>query len=214
MLTIKDNILLKIVQDADKSFETLVIPKSLALTVLVNSHNLWGHAGTNKTYSLIKRDFYWQEMCKGIDKFIQHCHIYKQHNLQKQSYSCIHIKLPKRSFGFIALDLIGSFHPSSKENTYVLTCMCLLTNYPIRIPIPDKTAEQLSKLTYNTFMPPWWIPYLNNIWWERLQEWTLSGSCTQIWNQTSVWRPHHAQSNDILEIFHILQKFHSFKSLC
>ena len=32
------------------------------------------------------------------------------------------------------------FITGSKGNSYVLMWMCLLTNYPIAIPIPDKTA--------------------------------------------------------------------------
>ena len=55
-LTVNDNILFKVVQNEDKSFKALVMPKYLALTILVNCFNLQGCAGTNNTYSLIKRD--------------------------------------------------------------------------------------------------------------------------------------------------------------
>ena len=83
--TIKENTLLKIIQDANESCDAFVLPKTLALTILVNCNNLQGHAGTNKTYPLVKRDFFWKGMCKDIDKFIQNYHIFRQHNLQKQS---------------------------------------------------------------------------------------------------------------------------------
>ena len=46
------NILYKLIQDDDKSFEDLGVPKSLALTILVIPHNYHGHVGTNKTCSL------------------------------------------------------------------------------------------------------------------------------------------------------------------
>ena len=46
--TTKDNILFKIIQDVDKPFQAILIPTFLALTILVNSHNLQGYAGTNK----------------------------------------------------------------------------------------------------------------------------------------------------------------------
>ena len=61
-LTIENNTLFKAVQDIDKSLEAFVIPKSLALTILVNSSNLQGKAGTCNTYSLIKIDFFWKGM--------------------------------------------------------------------------------------------------------------------------------------------------------
>ena len=51
------------------------------------------------------------------------------------------MKPAKCPFNSIALDLIEPFQPSSKGNIYVLTGMCLLTNNPIAICTPDKTAN-------------------------------------------------------------------------
>ena len=57
------------------------------------------------------------------------------------SYSYILIEASKMSFDSIALGLIGTRHSGSKHNKYDITCICLLTNYPIVIQIPDKTVE-------------------------------------------------------------------------
>ena len=129
--TIKDDTLFKIIQDVSKSFEALIIPKSLTLTLLVTLHNIQGHIGTKK--------FLLEKMHEYIDKFIQNCHIGNIISKKKQ-YICINIKPPKRPLDSIALEVIVTFHLSSKENTYVPTCMCPLLNFPITIPIPDKTA--------------------------------------------------------------------------
>ena len=113
-------------------------------TILINLHHLQGHAGTAKSYSLIKREFFLKGMCKDIDKFIQNCNTYKQHNLQKQSHSYIHMTSGKRPFDSIVSDLVGPLHlHSSKANSYILTCMCLLTNCPIAIPIPNKQMVKI-----------------------------------------------------------------------
>ena len=113
-------------------------------TPLINSHHLKGHARTTKSYSLIKREFFWKGMCKDIDKFIQNCNILKQHNLQNQSYSYTHMTPGRGPFDSISYGLVWPFHPlSSKCNSYILLCMCLLTNYPIAIPIPNKQAETI-----------------------------------------------------------------------
>ena len=42
-----ESILYKLKQDHDKSFETLVVPRSLTLIILINSHSYQGLAGTN-----------------------------------------------------------------------------------------------------------------------------------------------------------------------
>ena len=62
-------------QDGNKSFEVLIIPRSLIPAMLINSHHLQGHAGTTKSYSLIKMEFIWKGMCKDIHKFIQNCNM-------------------------------------------------------------------------------------------------------------------------------------------
>ena len=148
---VKDSTLFKLIQDANKSFEVLIVS--------VNFHNLQENAGTNKIYSIIKRDFFWKGMY--IDKFIQNCHICRKHNLQKQSYSFIQ-KLPKRLFDSTALYLIGSFHLSYKINTIVPTYVCLLVNYSIVIPIQVKQLKQLSTLPSIHICNNWWFPYSHN----------------------------------------------------
>ena len=45
---------------------------------------------------------------------------------------------------FIAMDLIGEFHPaSSKGNRYALTAICMLTGFTFCIPLKSKTAEDV-----------------------------------------------------------------------
>ena len=45
---------------------------------------------------------------------------------------------------FIAMDLIGEFHPaSSKGNRYALTAICMLTGFTFCIPLKSKKAEDV-----------------------------------------------------------------------
>ena len=45
---------------------------------------------------------------------------------------------------FIAMDLIGEFHPaSSKGNRYVLTAVCMLTGFTFCIPLKSKCTEDV-----------------------------------------------------------------------
>ena len=83
-------------QNGDKSFKALMVLRSPIPFILMNLHHLQGHMGTIKLYNLIKREFYWKGMHKYIDKFIQDCNICKQHNLQKESYSYIHMTPGKK----------------------------------------------------------------------------------------------------------------------
>ena len=48
---------------------------------------------------------------------------------------------------FIAMDLIGEFHPaSSKGNRYALTAVCMLTGFTFCIPLKSKHTEDVIKV--------------------------------------------------------------------
>ena len=60
------------------------------------------------------------------------------------------MKTPCGHFIAVACDVTGSFTPPSYESdSYVLTSMQLLTNFPLAIPISDKSAEMVAQ-TYLT----------------------------------------------------------------
>ena len=54
-----------------KDFCALVIPKAWRYTILVETHDKMGHQGNNRTYSLIKRQYYWKGMAKDVKDYIQ-----------------------------------------------------------------------------------------------------------------------------------------------
>ena len=51
-----------------------------------------------------------------------------------------------RPMDFIAMDLIGEFHPpSSQGNRYALTGICMLTGFTWCIPLKSKKAAEVSR---------------------------------------------------------------------
>ena len=49
-----------------KEYKAIVVPKVIIKTVLTEMHEHFGHFGIDKTYSLIKRYYYWPKMIKHI----------------------------------------------------------------------------------------------------------------------------------------------------
>ena len=57
-----------------------------------------------------------------------------------------HFSSPPQPMEFIAMDLIGEFHPaSSKGNRYALMAVCMLTGFTFCIPLKSKCAEDVIK---------------------------------------------------------------------
>ena len=69
-----------------------------------------------------------------------------KHNIKVQQIQKEHFKVPPQPMEFIAMDLIGEFHPpSSKGNKYALMAVCMLTGFTFCIPIKSKKAEHVMK---------------------------------------------------------------------
>ena len=68
---IHNGLLYRYASDHSKDFCTLVIPKAWRYTVLVETHDKMGHQGNNRTYSLIKQQYYWKGMAKDVKNYIQ-----------------------------------------------------------------------------------------------------------------------------------------------
>ena len=70
---IHNGLLYRYVSDHSKDFCALVIPKAWKYMILVETHDKMGHQGNNRTYSLIKRQYYWKGMAKDVKDYIQRC---------------------------------------------------------------------------------------------------------------------------------------------
>ena len=68
---IHNGLLYRYASDHSKDFCALVIPKAWKYTILVETHDKMGHQGNNRTYSLIKLQYYWKGMAKDVKDYIQ-----------------------------------------------------------------------------------------------------------------------------------------------
>ena len=91
---IHNGLLYRYASDHSKDFCTLVIPKTWRYTILVETHDKMGHQGNNRTYSSIKRQYYWKGMAKDVKDYIQRCPACRQEKAQVQSYPLHMTEIP------------------------------------------------------------------------------------------------------------------------
>ena len=65
---IKDKILRRYIIDGDNTYETTVVPKALTAQILRMAHYELGHNGTYRTYTLLKRLYYWKGLKPSVEK--------------------------------------------------------------------------------------------------------------------------------------------------
>ena len=141
---IKDKILKKYTMDGDNTYKTTIIPRALTSLILRMAHDEFGHNGTHRTYTLLKRLYYWKGLKPSVEKHIKMCYQCQRRNKQAAKYATLHFDVATFPMHFISMDLIGKFHPpTSRKHRYALTVICMLTGYVFCVPLKTKAAEEV-----------------------------------------------------------------------
>ena len=123
-------------------------------------------------------------------------------------------EIPDRPFDKIVMDLVTDFTESNKGNKHILTIIDLLMGWLEAIPIPNKSADTITKAFIRHYLPRHLCP-----------QFILSDNGTEFKNQTfdrvmkdlGIKRifsaPYHPQSNGKLETFHKFLK-PTLKTMC
>ena len=139
MYMMENNILKRKLVDNGLLYTPIVVPDILKDCLLILAHNKQGHNGLRRTYSSLKNRYHWKGMKKSV---YQHCTNYQvcaKHNIKTQQLKNEHFSSPPQPMEFIAMDLIGEFHPaSSKGNRFALSTVCMLTGFTFCIPLKSK----------------------------------------------------------------------------
>ena len=141
---LKDNILKRKVIENGILHTPILVPDILKETLLILAHDKAGHNGFRRTYMSLKIRCYWKGMKKSIHEHCTWCQVCAKHNIKTQQLRNEHFSSPPQPMEFIAMDLIGEFHPaSSKGNRFTLTAVCMLTGFTFCIPIKTKKPEDV-----------------------------------------------------------------------
>ena len=131
-----------------KEFKATVVPKSLIKTVLQEMHDHFGHFGIGKTYSLVKRYYYWPKMIKHIQAHVDSCSLCRREKLHAEKYQLQTTEIPKKPFAKVSVDLIVELPVSHSGNKNILVMTDHLTGWPIATAIPDKEATTVANAIY------------------------------------------------------------------
>ena len=102
--------------------KSTVMPRALTTQILRMAHDDLGHNGTHRTYTLLKRLYYWKGLKPSVEKHIKMCYQCQRRNKQVVKYATLHFDVATFPMQFISMDLIGEFHPpTSRKHRYALT---------------------------------------------------------------------------------------------
>ena len=153
-----NDLLYKHAMDATQKFLALVIPKSWHFTVLIKVHEKLGHQGINRTYHVIKQQYYWKGMNNDICKYTAKCVLYKRERAKMQMYPLQMMHILDWPFDKIAIDLITELNITTSGNQHNLTIIDHLTGWPEAFPIPNKKADTIVCVFISNYLPTHMCP--------------------------------------------------------
>ena len=140
----ENNILKRKLIDNGLLYTPIVVPDVLKDSLLILAHDKQGHNRFRRTYASLKNRYYWKGMKKSVYQHCTHFQVCAKHNIKIQQLKNKHFSSPPQPMEFIAMDLIGEFHPaSSKGNRFALTAVCMLMGFTFCIPLKSKHAEDV-----------------------------------------------------------------------
>ena len=147
--SLQEGILYRRVIEGGQSFQAIYMPRtseSLIQAILQTAHDKSGHNGFPRTYSAIRRLYYWKGIKGDVLQHCRNCYTCQLHKTAAVKFDAKHFKPSLKPMDFIAMDLIGEFHPpSSQGNRYALTGVCMLTGFTWCIPIKSKKATDVAR---------------------------------------------------------------------
>ena len=84
--------------DNVKEYKAVVVPKILIPTILKEMHDRLGHFGVSKTYSLIKRYYFWPKMIKHIQRQVEKCSLCRREKMTTDKYQLETTEIPHQAF--------------------------------------------------------------------------------------------------------------------
>ena len=150
LFTMENDILKRLLMVNGLLYKPVVTPSILKDCLIMLAHDEQGHNGFKRTYGSLQTVYYWKGMKRQIQLHCRRCRTCARHNVTAQEFNKEHFAVPTQPMEFIAMDLIGEFHPaSSKGNRYALTAICMLTGFTFCILLKNKTAEEVVKVYLN-----------------------------------------------------------------
>ena len=142
MFVIEKCVLYRLWMEHDKTFKSILVPTVLRDALLTLAHQHSGHNGAPRTYSALKREYYWPGMCKDVFRHCKACYECKLQNQGQPDEDFKHVTVPELPMEMICMDLVGPISRVTwSGNRYILTVIDMLTGYMVAVPIPDKKSE-------------------------------------------------------------------------
>lgn len=135
----------------NKGRRRLIVPKENRIKIMEAYHDtpFGGHQGIDRTTDIIKERYYWKNMDKDIENYVQTCKKCNERKTSAIDRAPVPMKITTpltRPFQKVALDIVGPLPKTHAGNQYILTFQDHFSKYPEAFPLPDQKATTIAKI--------------------------------------------------------------------
>ena len=153
--TMENNILKCKIIDNRLLYLPIVVPDILRDCLLILAHNKQGPNGFRWTYTSLKNRYHWKGIKKAVHQHCTNCKVCAKYNIKTQQLKNEHFSSPPQPMEFIAMDLIGEFHPASSKRQQICTHGSVHVNrFHILYPTKIQTCRGCDKSLHRPYMLP------------------------------------------------------------
>lgn len=132
----------------------VMIPDSIAGTLIQEVHENYGHSGATKIYKLLKMDCQLKHMFRTIKRITQSCDICQKSKIyNQQTRGPLLSIIPEEPGEMVSLDLIGPLPTGQLGAKYILVMMDVFSKYIQIYPLKKATAAAIIARIEKKYIP-------------------------------------------------------------
>ena len=138
----------------------VLVPATRRTQVMRDHHDhiLAAHAGRDKTYDKIRRNYVWPSMLEDIGNYVRTCETCQRTKSAPKSRPTLPTddSISERAtqcMEIVNLDIKGPLPKTSRNNAYILVLVDLASRWAEAFPIPDQRATTVAETITREFIP-------------------------------------------------------------
>ena len=130
-----------------------IYPVIYEIYVIRQYHDLNGHIGTERCFYTIKSKYFWPNLFKDLQAYINNCIPCQTRNGRQIRAPLQETDIPPFPFSRVSLDVSGPYPESLSGNKYVVTFICMYSGYIECFPTPEKSSSVIAHLIVEEIIP-------------------------------------------------------------
>jgi len=132
----------------------VLVPRELVQPLVIETHQIYGHCGTYKTYKLLQQHHQFQRMYHAVKRIIKTCDTCQRTKVNNITARGPTLSiLPEKPLEMVSADLMGPLPRGQGGCRYILAILDLFSKYIKLYPLKRATTETISKRIINDYIP-------------------------------------------------------------